>query len=378
MERAFNKPFTLDRVVRLIIAGIAIVLGVYLTYILRNVLLPFLIAWLIAYLLNPIVHFFQYKLRIKKRSVAVICTFTMVIGILLLSYVLIAPSVEREITQINLLVNTYRIDPLNQYGIPHSIYDFVSKYIDYNSIKDALTKENASDTLKYIMPKLQGVLSNTISFILGLTVIFIVILYIIFILIDYDKINKLWKDLIPHKYRNSVNKITLDVERSMNTYFRHQALICLIVGILYAIAFQIIGLPLAIIMGVMIGILHMVPYLHAISIVPATLLCWLKVSQTDQSFWAFMGVILLIYIIIQCIIDIILVPRIMGKAMGLNPAVILLSLSIWGALLGIMGMIIAIPMTTLLLSYYQEYLSKISDEEVEELTEKNIREIKNE
>ena len=54
----------------------------------------------------------------------------------------------------------------------------------------------------------------------------------------------------------------------------------------------------------------------------------------------------------------ILVPRIMGKAMGLNPAIILLSLSVWGSLMGIAGMIIAIPMTTLLISYYQEFLNK--------------------
>lgn len=377
MEHGFYKPFTLDRIVRLVISSIAIVFGVYLVYILRNVLLPFLIAWLIAYLLNPIVQFIQQKLKVKKRSLAVAITFILLLAVLLLAYAIIAPSVSNELEQINNLIGTYQIDTVRQHGIPSDIYHFISTYIDYDSFKEVISKENATETLKYIMPKLQGVVSNTISFLLGFTVIFIVILYLIFILLDYDKINKLWRDLIPHKYRETVNKITLDVERSMNTYFRHQALICLIVAILYSVAFQIIGLPLAIIMGVLIGMLHMVPYLHAISIVPATLLCWLKVSQTGQSFWAFMGIILLIYVTIQCIIDIILVPRIMGKAMGLNPAIILLSLSVWGALMGIMGMIIAIPMTTLILSYYQEFLSNISDEEAEEIAEKTEEEIKN-
>ena len=69
-------------------------------------------------------------------------------------------------------------------------------------------------------------------------------------------------------------------------------------------------------------------------------------------FWECMAV----YIIVQCIQDLFLTPKIMGKAMGLNPAIILLSLSVWGALLGFMGLIIALPLTTLLLSYYNIYI----------------------
>jgi len=200
----------------------------------------------------------------------------------------------------------------------------------------------------------------------------------IFILLDYDKINQLWMNMIPHKYRPFVSKLTIDVESSMNNYFRHQALICIIVGVLFATAFQIIGLPLAIILGGLIAVLHMVPYMHIISIVPAVLMCWLKVSQTGQSFWGLIGLILLIYIGIQCIIDIFLVPRIMGKAMGLNPAIILLSLSIWGFLMGIAGMIIAIPLTTLLLSYYQQFINSETDEEAEIFAEQQDKKIQEE
>ncbi|MDE5840995.1 MAG: AI-2E family transporter, partial [Muribaculaceae bacterium] len=73
-------------------------------------------------------------------------------------------------------------------------------------------------------------------------------------------------------------------------------------------------------------------------------------------FWECMGV----YVVVQCIQDLILTPKIMGKAMGLNPAVILLSLSIWGSLLGFLGMIIALPLTTLILSYYDLYVVRRS------------------
>ncbi|QIK59414.1 AI-2E family transporter [Dysgonomonas sp. HDW5A] len=378
MRNSFDKPFTFDRVIRLSISVLLIGTGIYMIYILRGVLLPFLVAWLIAYLLNPIVRFIQDRLRLKKRFVAVLITFALLIGLLTLLFIGITPLIENEVYQINNLIATYDLQSFTVNGIPLSVHDFIAKNIDFDSIRNVLSKESASETIRYLIPTLENIVSNSISFIFGFTVVFIIILYLIFILLDYDKINKLWMDLIPHRHRAFVSRVTIDVERSMNTYFRHQALICVIVAILFATGFQIIGLPLAIVLGILIGFLHMIPYMHIISIVPATLLCWLKVSQTGESFWALIGLVFLLYLVIQCIIDIILVPRIMGKAMGLNPAIILLSLSIWGSLMGIAGMIIAIPLTTLLLSYYQQFIDAEEKEEHTLEAEKSDKELSNE
>ena len=378
MRNSFDRPFTFDRVIRLSISVLLIGTGIYMIYILRSVLLPFLVAWLIAYLLNPIVRFIQDRLKLKKRFVAVLITFALLIGLLTLLFVSITPLVENEVYQINNLIATYDLQSFTVNGIPLSVHDFIAKNIDFDSIRNVLSKESASETIRYLIPTLENIVSNSISFIFGFTVVFIIILYLIFILLDYDKINKLWMDLIPHRHRAFVSRVTVDVERSMNTYFRHQALICVIVAILFATGFQIIGLPLAIILGILIGFLHMIPYMHIISIVPATLLCWLKVSQTGESFWVLIGLVFLIYLVVKCIIDLILVPRIMGKAMGLNPAIILLSLSIWGSLMGIAGMIIAIPLTTLLLSYYQQFIDSEEKEEHILEAEKSDKELSNE
>lgn len=376
MSNTFDRPYTFDRVIRIVISFLLFGFIIYMIYILRDVLLPFMIAWLIAYLLNPIVRFIQKKLRLEKRFGAVLITFALLAAILAGLFVGVTPLVKNEIIQINNLVSSYQLRSISNDGIPLSIHEFIADNIDFQKLKESLNRETATETLKYLVPAVQNVVSSSISVILGFTVVFIILLYLIFILLDYDKINQLWMNLIPHKYREVVSRITLDVEKSMNNYFRHQALICLIVATLFATGFQIIGLPLAIVLGVLIGILHMVPYLHTISIVPAVLLCWLKVSETGQSFWAMVGLVALIYIGIQCIIDLVLVPRIMGKAMGLNPAIILLSLSIWGALMGIVGMIIAIPLTTLLLSYYQQFvdggLVMSNEESVQEKVEKEL------
>lgn len=371
MNSRFDQPFTFDRVVRIIGGIIGIALVVYIIYLLRSVLLPFLVAWLIAYLLNPIVRFAQKRLRVKNRVVAVFLTLFFVLGTFSGLVFLLIPTVEKEVLQINQLITTFEFSDIRVDGLPSNIQDFIKNNVDLRAFTESVSKENANETIKSLVPALQGIASSTISVILGAMVVFVIILYIIFIMIDFEKMNSRWLNFIPSRFRRPVNKIVTDIEKNMNMYFRNQALICLIAGCLYAIGFQIIGMPLALMMGIMIMVLHMVPYLQAVSIIPAILLCWLKTAETGGSFWGMLGLTLLIYAIVQCIVDGLLVPKIMGKATGLNPAVILLSLSIWGFLLGMVGMIIAIPLTTLLVSYYEELINSTEPRIVSLEKEKN-------
>lgn len=368
MKQTSSQPYTFDRTVRLIISAVIFLIAIYFLYILRGVLLPFLVAWLIAYMLNPVVRFFQRRLKIA-HSLAVILTLLSVVGVLSLLGVILSPFIEEEIWQINNLITNYQFTQIGEDGISLTVSEIIGRHIDFNDIRQLLSKESVVGAIREFTPAIQQIFSNTISFLFGLTVVFITILYLIFIMMDYDKINELWRYLIPPKYRPVVNRIIGDVENSMNKYFRNQALICCILAVLYAIGFQIIGLPMAIIFGFVVGLVHMIPYLQVITFAPAILLCWLGSSQAGSSFWAMIGLTALIYVIVQLIMDLVLVPKVMGKAMGLNPAIILLSLSIWGFLLGIMGMIIAIPLTTLLLSYYKEFIA--SAERLAEAEAKN-------
>ena len=115
----------------------------------------------------------------------------------------------------------------------------------------------------------------------------------------------------------------------MNRYFRGQALVALCVGILFSIGFLIIDFPLAIGLGLFIGALNMVPYLQIIGFVPTIMLAILKAADTGDNFWIIIASAAAVFIVVQIIQDGYLVPRIMGKITGLNPAIILLSLSIW-------------------------------------------------
>lgn len=356
MDRQNNKPYTFDRTVRLVISGLMFLLGLYLLYILRNVLLPFFIAWLVAYMLNPIVRIFKRKLKLPHTFSVVLTLFLTAAAIVGIGFAL-TPLISSEIDQAKNILKTYNLTHTGEDNITILISNFISDNIDFGMLHNSLSRETIIETIKYVSPALEGLYSSTVSVIVGMTVIFLIILYIIFILLDYDKINELWRYMIPPKYRERVIRVVGDVEHNMNKYFRNQAFICLILSILYATGFQLIGLPMAIVFGIVVGMMHMIPYLQVISFPIAALLCWLGASQDNVSFWGIVGLTILIYIIVQIIMDLFLVPRIMGKAMGLNPAIILLSLSIWGFLLGVVGMIIAIPLTTLLLAYYKETIA---------------------
>ena len=115
---------------------------------------------------------------------------------------------------------------------------------------------------------------------------------------------------------------------------------------------------MAIGLGILIGIMDLVPYLHTLALVPTVFLALLKAADTGQNFWIILLSALAVFAIVQVIIDMVVTPRIMGKAMNMNPAILLLSLSVWGALLGFIGLIIALPATTVIILYWKRYITK--------------------
>ena len=347
-----SRPYTFDRVVRIIISAAVIVGAIWLINLLSSVLLPFLVAWLIAYLLEPFVQYNSRILRVKHRAIPVFITLLELCLLLICAGMFLLPYIIDELHHAAALIREYASGTSNVAFIPASVHEFLRNSIDFERISNELTRQD----MQTIFDTLGGVVSSGLGIILSLFNWFIVILYIVFIMLDYDRMLNGFRRLVPQKYKAITFKIGNDIKSSMNHYFRGQALVAFIVGILFSIGFLIIGMPLAIVLGLFIGILNLVPYLQLISFIPSTLLCLVCAANSDTNFWEIWGLCLLVYAVVQCIQDLVLVPKIMGKAMGLNPAIILLSLSVWGTLLGFVGLIIALPLTTLLLAYYNRYL----------------------
>ncbi len=360
----FEKPFTFDRVVRLLI-GISLFLGsIWLINYLSDVLLPFFVALILAYIMNPFVNWLQRF--VKSRIAAVLISLGIILLFIIGFLAIMIPTFNHEIKTVgqmlDKLVSKSEVQQQIATYLPPKLSKDIVRFMNNKNWQQLFSSEEVNKYIKIlwrkITPHLSSIFSGTISVIFWIVNFFIMILYLIFMLKDYNTVLEEWENLIPPKYRKSILEFLSNFERAMNTYFRAQAAVASIVGILFAIGFTIIGLPMGIVLGLFIGLLDMVPYLHDFGLIPATFLAIIKSLETGQNLWISIGLVLIVFAVVQAISDSILTPKIMGDATGLNPVIILLSLSIWGKIMGLLGLLLAIPLTNLILSYYQTFISK--------------------
>lgn len=352
-----SRPYTFDRVVRILFSLALLAAAIYLINYLKAVLLPFGVACLIAYILEPFVQFNRKLLHLHGRLVAVFVTLFEALFLFGVLTAIAVPYIMTEFKEMGQLLQNYASSELHIPYLPQEIHLFIRRNIDLEGLSRMISKDEWMTLIEGTLKTAWGLITNSISFLLGLLNWVMVILYVIFLMIDYDRLERGLHWVVPPKYRRSVFHVARDVKRSMNHYFRGQALIALIVGILFSIGFSIVGVPLAIPLGLLIGLMNMVPYLQLASFPLTAFLCLVYSVGGGGDFWSIFGQAFLVYCVVQIIQDLFLTPKIMGKAMGLNPAIILFSLSVWGCLLGILGMIIALPMTTLVIAYYNKYIS---------------------
>ena len=355
-----EKPLNYERLLRQ--AGLwflAIAVFLLIDY-LSEVLLPFFVAWLFAYLLYPMVSFADRRLH-TPRALSILLTLIVVIAVITGVIYLIIPPMFEQFEKLGSLVSDYIHKTANIDSIP----DAVSRWFNENhhDIEKFFKSKDFTDGLKTIMPGVFTFLGQTYSVIMSIIASFITLLYMFFILLDYEYLSENWIRIFPKKYRPFWHELMGDMKKALNNYVRGQGLVALIMGILFCVGFTIIDFPMAIGLGIMIGIMDLVPYLHTFALIPTVLLALLKAADTGQNFWIILLGALIVFIVVQLICDMIVTPKVMGSAMGLNPAILLLSLSVWGALLGFIGLIIALPLTTLLIAYYQRYVTKESKKE---------------
>ena len=353
-----QKKITFDSFIRGVMAVIIVVGIVMLLNRLSSVLLPFFLAWLISYLMFPMVKFFQYRCRLKYRIVGILCSFIVVGAVLTGLFWLMIPPILEETLRVKDLLVTYVSNDATMSNIPQLIQEFIHDHVTAEEVKALVTQGGLMESLKAAVPRVWDIIVQSINIVSSVFSLTMVVLYTLFILLDYEDISKGWVELLPERMRPFTVKLVSDVEQGMNLYFRGQGCVALCVGVLFSIGFLIIDFPMAIGLGMFIGLLNMVPYLQLIGFVPTILLAVVKAADTGQNFWFILLLALFVFAVVQIIQDTILTPKIMGHVTGLNSAIILLSLSIWGSLLGILGMIIALPLTTLLLTYYQKYVVK--------------------
>lgn len=356
-----NKTITFDRFIRWLLVGLLIFAILYAINYLSSVLLPFFIACFLAYLLYPVVIFFQYRLHVPGRLLSILATLLFIGAVVGGILWLIIPPMIGQFEKLGELVTKYLHETTHINNFPVAIREWVSS--NDKEITDFFRNREVSAAIKAAMPKLFAVINETANIIMSVVASFITLIYLFFILLDYEYLAQGFIKIFPKKSRPFWHSLISDVEHELNAYVRGQSMVALCIGILFCIGFTIIGFPMAIGLGILIGLMSLIPYVHGLAFIPMIFLALLKSADTGENFWIIFGSAVLVFIVVQLITDLVLTPKIMGKAMGLNPAVLLLSLSVWGSLLGFIGLIIALPLTTILIAYYQRYITKEDKEE---------------
>lgn len=359
----FLKPvINFDRFVRgLLFLAVITVLVLGLRW-LSPVLIPFFAAWAIAWILAPVVNFFQNTCRLRSRVLSVLITLALLIGLACAVAWLIIPPLIDGVTQIKEALLSYLASGhIRNIHLPEWLDHLMQQWLDQGKIQSMLRSDNLMKTIRETLPHVWNMLVSTANLVMSLVGAAFGALYLFFLLLDYDYYTTAWINWLPRTQRNFFRRLSEDLGHNMRGYFRGQALVALSNCVMFTLGFWVIGLPMPLGMGLFVGLISFIPYVQVVGFAPAAILALMEMSDTGRSFWGLMALVLLVYIVVQVLQDTVFTPRIMGKIMGLSSAMVLLSLSIWSYMAGIIGLIIALPLTTIILAYYKRYILKEPD-----------------
>ena len=312
---------------------IAIIVGVALLYLLKDVALIFLFAIVIASAISPFANWIDAKGF--PRVLGVLLLFLVVIGLLVLVFSLVVPYLAQEATQLSGALPKFvaQVTSTLEKAQQNS-----PKYLDFlGEIQNILNGVSS-----YFQQASQSVVGFVVS-IFGGIFSFIAIVVISFYLSVMKKgIETFLGSVVPEKYEDYVIDLWKRSEIKVGRWFQGQLLLSLIVGLVVYVGLSIIGVKYALVLGILSMVLEIVPMVGPVlAAIPAVFLGFIQ--SPSLGLW-----LIVFYTAVQQLENHILVPLVIGKTTGLNPVVVIMALLIGGSLAGISGMILSVPVATII------------------------------
>ena len=198
----------------------------------------------------------------------------------------------------------------------------------------------------------KGLLTQGIGILNAILNLTLLPVFVYYLLKEWDRLVAAADDLVPTAFRPRVRRVATEVDRRLSAFVRGQLTVSGVMAVLYSVGLLLVGIDLAVPVGVMSGALFVVPYLGtAVGIVLGLILALMKFGFGMQLVW-----VLVVFAVVQLIEGYLLTPRIVGDSVGLHPLVVMVALIVGGSLLGIWGMLLAIPITAVLSVFGGEWL----------------------
>lgn len=319
----------LDIKTRTILKIFAVAIGLWLIYLVKDVILLFVFVLILFSVLNPIVNKWEEEMS---RKAAIISLFSIIILFILAAALLIIPPLAQQAQSF--------INHIPQY------VKSISPQIDSPMIKEW---EKSLFSLTGEIGKFgMTIFNTTIGVIGGLVAAFTVLVSTYYLLSDKDKARNFINNL-PVANKDTYYQVINKISEKMGGWVRGQLLLMLIVGALDLTGLFILGIPFALTLGVWAGLTELVPYVGPVlGAIPAILIA-LSISPLKAL------LVLVIFLVVQQIEAQFLVPKIMGKAVGLSPVIIIFAVLIGAKLLGLLGVVLAIPFAAAISVLIQEW-----------------------
>ena len=332
-----NNPSTINISTWTILKIIAILLGLALLWLARDVLVLLLVVLILVAGLNPLVNYLD---KFLPRVISVLLVFLVIIAFWTAAAILLTPAI---ITQVDLLI----------INLPHLINNILPDgFLD----KEYLSQITSSspDLWKSIYGGLEkiglNIYATTIGFLSVVTTIITIGVLSFYLLLEKAAGRHLIAIFVPEKWQKITLETLSKISRKIGSWMLGQVCLCLAVGILNLIGMLIFGLPYPLALAVWAGLTEVIPYIGPwIGGIPIVLIAF-----SSGSIWT--AIFMLIWVIaIQQLESTFLVPKIMGRALGLSPVVVILAILIGFKLLGLLGVILALPIAAGLIIVIQEY-----------------------
>ncbi len=319
----------------------AILLGLWLVYQVREVVFLFLTALAIVIIFSPLIKSLQ---RYIPRKLAIALLYILLILAILIIPALMLPPIIDQFSDLLHYLQSVAV------GAGYSELTLNSLRSSVQLLSQGKTLQALSQMLSQFSGSLGSVYSSTRGIIGGLVATITVFITSFYLLLDEKNLQQFVASFIPHARRKDVARITDLISIKMGDWLRGQFLLMVLVGALDGIALAILGAPYALLLGLWAGITEAIPFVGPI------------IGAVPGVFFAFsaLGLVkgliaLLIYLLVQQLEANFLVPRIMGRALGLSPVVIIFALLIGGKLFGLLGVIISVPFAAALAVIFEEW-----------------------
>ncbi len=324
-----------------IVSLVLTLLGLWLLYLIHDIITLFIVVTAVVVVLSPIIKSWE---RYIPRTLAIIVLYVLVfVGALAITALIIPPVLSQLSDLLGMLQNT---TIAGQFAS-----DSIARLHDsFNLALQGHGSEGVSQLFNQFQGSLGAVYTKTIGLLGGVVATVTVFVTSFYLLMEEKNVYAFIQNLLPFSQREKATQITDKINDKMGNWLRGQLILMIIVGLADGIGLAILGVPYALLLGLWAGFTELFPYLGPwIGGAPGVVIAFATLG------WVKGLIAFAIYMVVQQLESQFLVPKIMGKALGLSPVTIIFALLIGGKLLGLVGLLIAIPVTAILSIFYEEW-----------------------